>query len=248
MLVFYATFNNISVISWRSVLLVEETALPRESHRHGASQWQTSSQNVVSSTSRHERDLSSQRKWWSALIAHVYPSTTCIQSRPQRPHINIAIWVISCDDCYRSLWIKQDVDKIHTLWYRNQTFSSLDRYKYTLVVYGYSSDGIWGGAMRGYQRDRVRMRSQKWRHRKWEGDNFPLFLNPYFPRFCTRISRVFPGTSLDYRYKQWNCESNLYRVISAITPYVKPFSPPELCSQPWLIDSVSVVLLISFSS
>jgi hypothetical protein len=28
--VFNATFNNISVISWRSVLLVEETAIPRE--------------------------------------------------------------------------------------------------------------------------------------------------------------------------------------------------------------------------
>jgi len=27
-----ATFNNISVISWRSVLLVEETRVPRENH------------------------------------------------------------------------------------------------------------------------------------------------------------------------------------------------------------------------
>jgi hypothetical protein len=31
--VFDATFNNISVISWRSVLLVEETRGPRENHR-----------------------------------------------------------------------------------------------------------------------------------------------------------------------------------------------------------------------
>jgi hypothetical protein len=30
-MVFNATFNNISVISWRSVLLVEETRGPRES-------------------------------------------------------------------------------------------------------------------------------------------------------------------------------------------------------------------------
>ena len=29
---FSATFNNISVISWRSVLLVEETRVPRENH------------------------------------------------------------------------------------------------------------------------------------------------------------------------------------------------------------------------
>jgi hypothetical protein len=29
---FNATFNNISVISWRSVLLVDETRAPREKH------------------------------------------------------------------------------------------------------------------------------------------------------------------------------------------------------------------------
>ena len=32
-----ATFNNISVISWRSVLLVEETGVPGENHRPVAS-------------------------------------------------------------------------------------------------------------------------------------------------------------------------------------------------------------------
>ena len=32
-MVFNATFNNISVISWWSVLLVEETGVPRENHR-----------------------------------------------------------------------------------------------------------------------------------------------------------------------------------------------------------------------
>ena len=31
-MVFYATFNNISVISWRSVLMVEETGGPGENH------------------------------------------------------------------------------------------------------------------------------------------------------------------------------------------------------------------------
>jgi hypothetical protein len=31
-LVFNATFNNISAISWRSVLLVEETGVTREDH------------------------------------------------------------------------------------------------------------------------------------------------------------------------------------------------------------------------
>jgi hypothetical protein len=31
-MVFNTTFNNISVISWRSVLLMEETGVPRENH------------------------------------------------------------------------------------------------------------------------------------------------------------------------------------------------------------------------
>jgi uncharacterized DUF497 family protein len=31
-MVFNATFNNISVISWRSVLLMEETGVSRENH------------------------------------------------------------------------------------------------------------------------------------------------------------------------------------------------------------------------
>ena len=34
---FNATFNNISAISWRSVLLVEETAVPEENNRSAAS-------------------------------------------------------------------------------------------------------------------------------------------------------------------------------------------------------------------
>jgi hypothetical protein len=36
-MVFNATFHNISVISWRSVLLVEETGVPGENHRPVAS-------------------------------------------------------------------------------------------------------------------------------------------------------------------------------------------------------------------
>jgi hypothetical protein len=55
-MVFNATFNNISVISWWSVLLVEET------HRPAASHLQTLSHNVVSSTPRNEQDSHSQLK------------------------------------------------------------------------------------------------------------------------------------------------------------------------------------------
>jgi len=40
-MVFSATFNNISAISWRSVLLEEVTGVPRENHRSAASSQQT---------------------------------------------------------------------------------------------------------------------------------------------------------------------------------------------------------------
>jgi len=36
-MVFNATFNNISTVLWRSVLLVEETGVPGENHRPAAS-------------------------------------------------------------------------------------------------------------------------------------------------------------------------------------------------------------------
>jgi len=38
-MVFNTTFNNISVVSWWSVLLLEETGVPRENHRHDSSHW-----------------------------------------------------------------------------------------------------------------------------------------------------------------------------------------------------------------
>ena len=49
---FNATFNNISVISWRSVLLVEKIGVHgQKPPTLAASHWQTLSHNVVSSTS-----------------------------------------------------------------------------------------------------------------------------------------------------------------------------------------------------
>jgi len=47
-----ATFNNILVISLRSVLLVEETGMSGENQRPPASHWQTLSHNVVLSKPR----------------------------------------------------------------------------------------------------------------------------------------------------------------------------------------------------
>jgi hypothetical protein len=39
LLVFNATFSNISAISWRPVLVVEEDGVPGENHRSWASYW-----------------------------------------------------------------------------------------------------------------------------------------------------------------------------------------------------------------
>jgi len=63
-MVFNTTFYNISVISWPSVLLVEETGVPGENHWPVTSHWQTLSLNEVSSTPHHERGSNSQLEWW----------------------------------------------------------------------------------------------------------------------------------------------------------------------------------------
>jgi hypothetical protein len=47
-MVFSATFNNISAISWRSVLLGEETGVPEENHRPTTCHWTTLSHDVLS--------------------------------------------------------------------------------------------------------------------------------------------------------------------------------------------------------
>ena len=54
-MMFNAAFNNISVMSWQSILLVEETSVLGENHRPAASHGQTLSHKVVSSTPLRER-------------------------------------------------------------------------------------------------------------------------------------------------------------------------------------------------
>jgi hypothetical protein len=65
LMVFKATFNNISVIWWWSVLLVEETGGPGENHRSVTSDWQTLSHNVVHLALIEIRthNISSNRHW-----------------------------------------------------------------------------------------------------------------------------------------------------------------------------------------
>jgi hypothetical protein len=55
-MVFNVTSNNISFISWWSVLLMEETGVPGENHWPAVSYWHAISHNVVSSTPDHEWD------------------------------------------------------------------------------------------------------------------------------------------------------------------------------------------------
>ena len=62
-MLFNATFTNISVISWGSILLVEDIGVPRENHRSVASHRQNLSHNILSSTPHHEWDSNSQL-WW----------------------------------------------------------------------------------------------------------------------------------------------------------------------------------------
>jgi len=75
LMVFNATFNNISAISWLSVLLVEETGVPGENNSLVTSHWQTF-HNVVSYTPHHER----------VVIAQVVVNPITIRSRPQNSY------------------------------------------------------------------------------------------------------------------------------------------------------------------
>ena len=70
-------FNDISVIWWRSVLLVEET---RENHRPDATHWQTLSHNVVSSTPRmggnRTRNVRGGEHWFHSYKSNYHTITT----------------------------------------------------------------------------------------------------------------------------------------------------------------------------
>ena len=70
-----ATFNNISVISWWSILLVEGTG---ENNRPVASHWQTLSHNVILSTPCHE--------WGSNSTTLVVIGTDCTGSCKSNDH------------------------------------------------------------------------------------------------------------------------------------------------------------------
>ena len=100
-MVFNGTFNHISVISWWSVLLVEEIAVPGEKHRPVRRHKQTLPHNVASS----EWDSNAQLKWSQVLIAQEVVNPTTIRSRPRQPqgavqHQNICHKSVETNDTY----------------------------------------------------------------------------------------------------------------------------------------------------
>ena len=78
--VFKATFNNISVISWQSVLMVEETRVHGENHRPTTSHWQTLSHNVILSSPRlsgvRTHNVSGDRHYWTGNYKFTYHTIT----------------------------------------------------------------------------------------------------------------------------------------------------------------------------
>jgi hypothetical protein len=67
-IVLNATFNNISIISWLSVLLLEETWLRGENHLLAASHWQSLSHNGVSRIRTHNVSCSIWFTWKHCLL------------------------------------------------------------------------------------------------------------------------------------------------------------------------------------
>ena len=90
-------------LSWQSGILVEENRVTGENHRPVASHWQTLSQNVVSSTPRHEWDsnstFSGDRHWLHSSCKsnyHMITTTTapyshwsCVLLKKKKTHADV---------------------------------------------------------------------------------------------------------------------------------------------------------------
>jgi hypothetical protein len=83
----------ISVISWWSVLLVEETRVPRENHWTVASQWQTLSHNVVVNTPLNDRGSNSQLPYDRdhELNYHTTVTMRSIRPWPRNPNYHTTV-------------------------------------------------------------------------------------------------------------------------------------------------------------
>jgi len=98
-MVFNATFNNFSVISWWSVLLVKKSGVAGENHRPVVSNSQTLSHNV-SSIPSHERGSNSQllHGYWYWLPTNMSTTAPCTRE-VHLQLIRLGIWRAIC--CYK---------------------------------------------------------------------------------------------------------------------------------------------------
>jgi hypothetical protein len=126
-MVFNATFNNISVISCRSVLLVVETGVPGGNHRPAASHEQTLSHTIVSRTPRlsevrtHNFDYFRFLRWNKRI---------CIRLSKTDQTIYNCMWH---DLTSNRFFVVTAVDREHLAWARFELT--------TLVVIGTDSIG-----------------------------------------------------------------------------------------------------------
>jgi len=81
-MVFNATFNNISVISWRSVLLPEKCGGPGENHWPAASHWQTLSEETGVPGENHR-----------PVASHWHKGNWCTRRKPQTCHKSLTNFI-----------------------------------------------------------------------------------------------------------------------------------------------------------
>ena len=82
---FNATFNNISVISWQSVLLVEEIGIPWENHRHATSQ-------ILTTQIWQSKHLYYFLTIFKGLIKHVWRHASTVESVFETgAHVKLAV-------------------------------------------------------------------------------------------------------------------------------------------------------------
>ena len=114
-MVFNATINNISVISWRSILFLKETGVHVENYRPATNQWQTLSQICFQYTSAWE-SFEFTILVVSALIALVVVNPTTIWSRTRTLRMSGVVTLCECTVGGHLLSDLSCFQKYDTLW------------------------------------------------------------------------------------------------------------------------------------